>query len=743
MRNKFQARYGSDERTGNGERLGATMKNQKLSLGQRSLLVFTVLLCAFTAGCPKTSSKYPDPKARFANYTQTCDGIPGNLPDHYGYYLTDQQKAGACTWYLWPGGDPLRTQGSPENARGNPRFWRLTEKKLWLTSKLADLPIDVAMLRYVTSTPRGQRFQKLGLINDPGCTAAPKPDPYGLNLDNCTDPYSSGIMGIRIFPNPDFNPAVWDANKFLNYDPRIEPPYLAGLTCGICHISFNPTKPPADPENPQWENLAPAIGNQYIHEGEMFKGRLTQANFVYWVFESQQPGTSDTSRISTDFINNPNAINSIWYILSARPKHAEVMNDGTTQDVPHILKDGSDSIGPAGAALRVYVNIGTCPDYRMSLEDTFMGILRPLPLSSDAKNPTVQHPFDLNNAEKNCVDWQLTSARMANAANFLDANQPYYLKDAPGGTSYMTSTPAVLDLGKTVFGQQCARCHSSKLPPEVTQGLDKHSPQAAAAWVKLVKTSDFLDKNFLSDDDRYPLVSSDPRMAIGTNSNRALGTNPDTGHLWQNFSSVTFKQLPSPGPLVLENPFDAAKKITHQIPQGGGGYYRTPSLINMWATAPYFHNNMLGKFTGDPSVKGRMDAFQDAIEKLLWPEKRTGLATMKVTGTDSVLNVGAIEIRIPAGTPIDLLANINVYAAVQPGQLLEMLKQLNQHPELMVRLVQALKNHGQYDKQLDAFLPLLLAESQSPDFIQDHGHTFGADLPEDQKRALIEYMKTF
>jgi hypothetical protein len=64
-------------------------------------------------------------------------------------------------------------------------------------------------------------------------------------------------------------------------------------------------------------------------------------------------------------------------------------------------------------------------------------------------------------------------------------------------------------------------------------------------------------------------------------------------------------------------------------------------LINVWATAPFFHNNMLGKFTGDPSVKGRMDAYQDAAEKLLWPEKRAGLATMKVTGTDSVLNVGA------------------------------------------------------------------------------------------------------
>jgi hypothetical protein len=232
-------------------------------------------------------------------------------------------------------------------------------------------------------------------------------------------------------------------------------------------------------------------------------------------------------------------------------------------------------------------------------------------------------------------------------------------------------------------------------------------------------------------------------MAIGTHSDRALGTNPDTGHIWQNFSSVTFKQLPTPGQLLLENPFDQTKKITYQIPQGGGGYYRTPSLINVWATAPFFHNNMLGTFTGDPSVKGRMDAYQDAAEKLLWPEKRNGLATIKVTGTDSVLNVGAITIRIPAGTPVDLLANINVYAALQPGQVLETLSQLSQHPELLVRLVQALKNRGQFDQQLQAFLPLLLAASQSPDFIQDHGHTFGAELPDDQKRALIEYMKTF
>ena len=712
----------------------------------RRIFGLIIPLCLLASACPpeRTKTAYPSPSARFANYTQTCDGVPGNIPDHYGYYLTDAQKRGACTWYLWPGGDPLRTAGSPENARGNPRFWRMAERKLWSIANTLDLPVDVNMLRYATGTPREERFRKLGVINDPGCKKANKPDPYGLMLDACEDPYSTGIMGLRLYPNPEFDPARWDANKFLNVDSRIEPPYLTGLTCGFCHIALNPGKPPTDPENPQWENLAPALGNQYIREGEMFKGRLTSSNFLYWVFDTQQAGTSDTSRISTDFINNPNAINSIWYLLSARPTHSEVMNDGTTKNVPHILKDGSDSIGAAGAALRVYVNIGSCPDYRYSLEDSFLGILRHPPLSSDAKNPTAQHPFSLDKAQKECLDWQLTAARMGDAANFLDAVQPYSLESAPGGDAYLNASPTVIDLGKRAFAENCARCHSSKLPAELSQtGLSKHSPEAKSAWLKLVSSSDFLDKNFLSDDERYPLVSPDPSLALGTNANRALGTNPDEGHIWQNFSSLTYKQLPSPGKLLLENPFDAGHAIPFDIPQGGGGYYRTPSLINIWATAPFLHNNMLGTFTGDPSVKGRLTAYQDACEKLLWPEKRSGVSTVKVTGTDSVLKIRDIEIRIPAGTPVDLLANINVHKALQVPQILDQLNKLLADPQRLVRLVQVLKNRGGYDSQLKEFVPELLSMSQSPDLIEDHGHTFGADLPDDSKRALIEYMKSF
>ena len=83
------------------------------------------------------------------------------------------------------------------------------------------------------------------------------------------------------------------------------------------------------------------------------------------------------------------------------------------------------------------------------------------------------------------------------------------------------------------------------------------------------------------------------------------------------------RTCPSPGSIDFWNPYTEADE-TFAIPAGGTGYYRTASLIACWSSAPFFHNNALGKFTGDPSVAGRMEAFNDAVQKLLWPEKRLG-----------------------------------------------------------------------------------------------------------------------
>ena len=117
------------------------------------------------------------------------------------------------------------------------------------------------------------------------------------------------------------------------------------------------SNPPADPENPRWENLASAIGNQYINEGKVFACNVEKGGFFYEMLAAQPRGTSDTSRIATDHINNPNAINPI-FLLAERERIAvpEKMAGGTLalpgereeMPVPHILKDGADSIGVAG-----------------------------------------------------------------------------------------------------------------------------------------------------------------------------------------------------------------------------------------------------------------------------------------------------------------------------------------------------------------------------------------------------------
>jgi hypothetical protein len=36
-----------------------------------------------------------------------------------------------------------------------------------------------------------------------------------------------------------------------------------------------------------------------------------------------------------------------------------------------------------------------------------------------------------------------------------------------------------------------------------------------------------------------------------------------------------------------------------------------------------------------------------------------------------------------------------------------------------------------------------VAANKCPDFVEDKGHYFGTDLPDSDKRALIEYLKTF
>jgi hypothetical protein len=653
-----------------------------------------------------------------------------------GIELTADEIKGRNTWDLWCGGDE--------------QFWdRMTRESYGL----------IDLLKSIDSRKRPVRFAEVGLINEPGYRQATKADEYGLWIDEAVEPEpaaidpkvygrSTGIMGFRLFPNPDFDEAAkkrWDPQRYYNdpdYAARRDTirPYRVGVACGACHIAFNPARPPLDPEHPKWENLMSVIGNQYIREGRAFAANVKPGGVFWEMLRTQPPGTSDTSRIATDNINNPNAINPIFE-LGARltVAHQEHLTgeslllptDTENMPVPHILKDGADSVGIPGATLRVYVNIGMYSQHWLQLHNPLIG-LKP------------QQPFQISVAQKNSVYWLATQQKFGNVAKFFTRLKPIHLADAPDGKKYMTTDAGQLRQGKIVFAQNCAGCHSSKRPPA---GVDDK------AWFsEAVLKDDFADGNFYSNEERYPVTK------IKTNAARAFATNAMRGHVWQNFSSETYKELPSVGEIEVYNPYtDAMEKF--KAPSGGPGYYRTPSLISIWSSAPFFHNNMLGKFTGDPSVAGRMEAFNDAVEKLLWPERRLGkdsiwrtAQTCSIQLQASVLpeplrtllksqveSDGYVRIGpIPAGTPINLLTNINPDA--DPAQLADLCIRIK--TALAEIKLRNLDDDAARQLMRERVAPALFAASKCPDLVEDRGHLFGTQLPDADKRALIEYLKT-
>jgi hypothetical protein len=707
-------------------------------LAQIALSV-TLLAALLGFGCKSSKSLVDDGGGRTpADFPELAVDV--FQPMDGGIALTPDEVKGRNTWDLWCGGDE--------------QFWERMSRESY---GLIDL------LKTIDSRNRGVRFKEYGLINEPGYKQASQPDRYGLWIDEADQPEpaaidpnvygrSTGIMGFRLFDNPDFKGEAvkkWDANRYYS-DPDyamgrdLVRPYRVGIACGSCHIAFNPCKPPDEPENPKWENLASAIGNQYIREGRVFANLVKEGGFFWEMLKAQPPGTSDTSRIATDNINNPNAINSIFQLGSrlsvAEPEELAgesllLPGETPTPNVPHILKDGADSIGVVGATLRVYVNIGMYSQHFLQQHNALIGLTR-------------QKPFEISTAQKNSVYWLATQQKFTNVGKFFTRLASFRLEDAPGGKDYLTKDESVLTRGKIVFGENCAHCHSSKRPPA---GVDETD------WFRQeVLKPDFRDGNFFSDDHRYPITK------IRSNAARACATNAKRGHIWNWFSSETYKNLPSPGSIEVWNPYsDKEENSTNlwPVPDGGNGYYRTASLISVWATAPLLHNNSLGVFTSDPSVKGRMEAFNDAIEKLLWPEKRLGRDSVWRTTRECSLQLqrgvipeplrtllkpyydpdGYVRIGpIPEGTPINLLANVDPDA--DPKDLLKLCLDLKK-----VFLEVKLKHLGaDATKELmrKEVAPELFKLSKCPDLIEDRGHYYGTDLADADKRALIEFLKT-
>lgn len=666
-----------------------------------------------------------------------------------GISLTPEEIKGRNTWMIW--------------TAGNADFWNWLAQYGYGTNDL---------LKTLDSRHRHERFKLMGLMNEPGFVGDSTPDPAtGLFLDKRVAPPEgidtlaygrpSGIVGLRLFPNPKFDPKKWNATRFYKdpdyyNDPKLERPYMVGMACSFCHVGPSPLNPPADPENPGWENLSANIGAQYFRTAAVFASEMGESSIVYQILAAMRDGTLDTSFLASDNILNPSTMNAIFEVhgrlAAAQRNPAEKMGPASLQlradtsqvrQVPHILKDGADNIGLLGALARVYINIGEYHDQWLTNHNILVG-------------GKAQTPFSIGVAQSKSIYWRSTEGRVANlAAFFLKAATPMHLEDAPNGRSYLSADSALLTRGKLAFADRCASCHSSKLPPEEI----RQDTSAARAWFRAaVVKPDFRDGNFYSNDHRYPV------SLIKTNACRALATNAMRGHVWDNFSSETYKHSPPSGPIQVVNPLDGTTS-EFQPDSGGPGYYRTPSLVSLWATAPYFHDNQLGEETKDPSVEGRVKAFDIAIHQLLWPEQRRGAKSILRTSAVSWLQIprpylpdflrsladssGYLRIGpIPKGTPIKLLANLDLTLetrALDRGDLDKAAGLARLAIKLKNALLRIQVEHldeAHSTALLRELVPDLLAHSKCPDFIEDRGHLFGTDLNDADKQALIEYLKT-
>ncbi|HVP89424.1 MAG TPA: hypothetical protein VMU79_15250 [Casimicrobiaceae bacterium] len=619
---------------------------------------------------------------------------------------------GQSTWMLWSEGDEA--------------FWGwLLEHNYGFTDFLVLLD----------SREREHRFRDAGLTNQPGMKAQkdPKKKILGLYLDQSAgeyglpkdyahdkcalfeptpearyaaalaalatdgaDPnvygYPSGVIGLRLYPNPDFFAqndekatqarAYWKTHvedqpeddyykleSLIAADPNLVRPFRISMTCAFCHIAPHPLNPPKDPEDPKWENLSSTVGAQYWNGSKAFSNLKGPKSFFFQLIQSWQPGTLDTSLLSTDQINNPNTMNAIWDIPARidraklnppeKQSEANLLLPGIEAPaanprlVPRILIDGSDSVGISGALSRVYLNVGAYYEQWIRLHNPIIGF-------------RAQRPFEMTTIREKSAYWRMTEKyRVPEIAAFLtyenkdgeNVTEPMKLARVPG-VQIKPSEAADAAKGRAVFLENCAICHSSKqprdfrlefsrdwrtkqvpgalvLPMDFADWEEFKRTDAYSQYVKLIKseagdataTPDrFLERNYLSTDIRIPVT------LVGTNSARAVATNAMKGQVWENFSSDAYKSLPAVGAVHFYNPYlhepvdEWGNNDMYYPPPGGPGYYRPASLVSVWATAPFLHNNALGLYTRDPSVrvsvKGRLEAFDDAVEKLFWKAKR-------------------------------------------------------------------------------------------------------------------------
>jgi hypothetical protein len=572
-------------------------------------------------------------------------------------------------------------------------------------------PGDAELLKYVGKT--GYRDPACDFQDAPFDASTPH-GPKDQRQDRCDLRFgtSTGALGLRKFPNPRFDATRWKAaggwegmTKPLStdrdnpdsrisrlFDASVEPPFRIGMACGACHISYSPLKPPADPNNPKWENIDALVGNQYSRVSNLLGSGMSKQLLEWQLVARARPGVVDTSALPMDFVSNPGTMNAIIN-LAKRPqfeedvlkwRKASVCPGGAKADqcwcepgrvgkcwerslkkeqVFHILKGGEDSIGALEAIQRVYFNIGSCA------EQCWVNHVPDLRAADPHQRNYGQTPFDIGQCRRDCASFRAIEDRLDDIKAFFLTARPTDLWKARG-----LASPRDLEIaldaeafegavaeGRRVYAATCASCHSSQKGPFANadfHATDLKDPTLRIDWLG-------------NDELRFA-------SEIGTYPGRALHSNHMKSRVWEQYASLTHQSRP-------------ADPNRPEVMKGGGrGYYRNVSLLSAWAHAPFMHNNAIGPElcgkpslpeldfytspyvdqTGrpvqgpdcwryDPSVEGRYRLYKASMEQLLNPGKR--VRKVLALDEDLVIDIApkaellghtlGLTLRIPKGFP--------------------------------------------------------------------------------------------
>jgi hypothetical protein len=634
---------------------------------------------------------------------------------------------------------------------------------------------------------------------------------------------TTGALGLRKFPNPRFDPEKWRAlngslsswdaySKFLAgedgsgdsrtnrlFDGSIEPPVRIGMSCGACHISYNPLKPPADPDKPKWENIDGLVGNQFSRVSQMLASGMSQHLLEWQLIARARPGVVETSALPMDTVQNPGTMNAIVN-FARRPKHdhrilkwrkasqcpqggestcwCEPAKPGkcwlrseAVEAVQNILTGGEDTVGAAEAIQRVYFNIGSCA------EQCWLNHVPDLRAADPAQRNYGQTPFDIGQCRRDCASFRSIEDRLENVIDFFLTARPTDLHAARGVTRDQLAAQLDREFGagsvargREAFTRTCAGCHSSQGNP--SDRTDYYATDPNDATLRL---------DFLSHE--RPVLAS----RVGTYRGRAMHSNHMPSRVWAEYASKT----------LHERAIDPALK---EVMKGSGrGYYRPPSLLSVWAQAPFMHNNAIGpEVCGAPStrelnfysspyvdendqplvgapacvpydvtVEGRYRLYKASMESLLNPSRRQRKVTL--TDKDIIVDIapdfklgsiqGGLSILLPRGRPVILLNSLRYKDMLQDVVL------SRRDPATLEAKYRDILTAGQF-RDLKEGLDRLDAEigrsqghftidisqpqrafiqtyySNVLDRVENAGHRYGEELSDGDKQALIAFLAT-